>query len=215
MNLRTLMVFPLLALVTACAPSRLLGPTPTPLPCWRCLVSELLLEDGDLPEGWARDRDWPVNSLSDPTINHVHRSWWGKAQGAGGVEQDIWRAYTVEEAREKFDELRHQGMFLPDFTPSPWDFYVPFEPPPEIDFRSQTADEFYLTCGWLYGAQCHVIARYRNYVTWLTLDLEAEREGHVSHGLTYEEIEAIIRAMDGRFTAFLVEHPLITPTPQP
>jgi hypothetical protein len=45
--------------------------TATPLPAWRSLVSDLLLEDDVLPQGWARERDHPQGSLTDPTINHV------------------------------------------------------------------------------------------------------------------------------------------------
>jgi hypothetical protein len=169
------------------------GPTSTPLPGWRSPGSELLVDDSAFPEGWVREREFP--KTPDPTINHVY----------GGTDQAIWRAYTIEDAKKRYTELRQQSMLLPNFTPSPWDFYIEFKPPPEIGFRSQIADEFYLACGWLYGAQCHVIARYRNYVTYTSLDLETEYEGRVSHGLTYPEIEAVVRAMDAKFAEAMEE----------
>jgi len=185
-------------------------PTPTPPPGWRSPVSALLADDSAFPEGWVREREFP--DTPDPTINHVYRSWWNKARGtSGGADQAIWRAYTIEDAQEKYDELRRQPMLLQSYTPSPWDVYVEFKPPPEIGFRSRIADESYLACGWLYGAECHVIARYRNYVTYMALNLEAEYAGHVTYGLTYPEIEAVVRAMDAKFAEALET----LPTPPP
>ena len=106
-------------------------------------------------------------------------------------------------------------MLLTSYTPSPWDSYVAFEPPAEFSFQSRVADESYLACGWLRGAQCYVMVRYRNYVTYVILDLEGEYEGRVSRGLTYEEIEAVVEAMDAKFVAFLAGLSSMTPTPQP
>jgi hypothetical protein len=186
-------------------------PTPTPPPGWRSLVSDLLLGDDAFPEGWARIRDLPKGSLTDPTVNHVYRSWWNAAQGVGKTDQAIWRSYTIEDAIHQYTELRQQGMLLPNYTPSPWDFFVEFKPPPEIDFRSQIADQFYLACGWLYGAQCHVIARYHNYVTYASLDLEAEYEGHIDHGLTYPEVDTVVRAMDAKFAEALEKFSALAP----
>jgi len=190
-------------MVMGCQAIPMWEPTPTPPPGWRSPVSALLVEDNAFPEGWVREREFP--DTPDPTINHVYRQWWGKARGAGAAGQAIWRAYTIEDARKKYTELRQQSMLLPDYTPSPWDFYGEFKPPSEIGFRSQIADEFYLACGWLYGAQCHAIARYRNYVSYLSLDLEAEHEGYKMVGLTYTEIESVVRAMDIRFAEAMEE----------
>jgi len=172
---------------------------PTPLPGWRLPVSALLVEDDAFPKGWVRMREFP--DVPDPTINHVYRSWWNQARGTpGGADQAIWRAYTTEDAQEKYNKLRRQPILSQSYTPSPWDtIYVEFKSPPEINFRSSAADEFYLACGWLGKAECHVIARYHNYVTYMTLSLEAEYDGHVSYGLTYSEIEAVVRAMDAKF----------------
>ena len=178
-------------------------PTPTLLPGWQSLVSDLLLEDDALPEGWSRIRNHPRGSLTDSTINHVYRSWWNEAEGSSGkVQQHIWRAYSIVDAKEKYAELRQSPVLLSRFTPSPYDFYVEFCTPPEIGFQSQVADEFYLVCGWRGVAYCEVVARYRNYVIDMRLAREAECEGHVTHGLTYPEIETVVRAMDARFEQF-------------
>lgn len=186
----------------------------TSLPGWRSLVSELLVKDDTFPDGWVRIRDMPQGSLTDPTINHVYRSWWGETQGDGKVDQSIWRAYTIDDAEEQYAKLRQQSMFRPDFTPSPQDLYLEFKQPPEITFYSEIADEFFLACGWLYGAQCHVIARYRNYVTYMTLDLDGQSyNGYTTIGLTYPEMETILNAMDAKFAEFLNAFPLATSTP--
>jgi hypothetical protein len=194
----------LLTLMVGCRAIVATGPSPTPLPGWRSLVGELLVEDSAFPEGWARIRDLPQGMMTNPTINHVYRSWWGEAEGVGKVEQAIWRAYTIADAEDKYAELR-QSQFYVHRTSSPPDFYVPFEPPDEINFQSQVADEFYLACGWRIWARCEVVARYRNYVVDMRLDLEAEYEGHATHGLTYPEIEAVVRAMDAKFAEAMGE----------
>ena len=176
-------------------------------------VSDVLVEDDAFLDGWVRIRDLPEGSLIDETINHVYRSWWWKTRGDGVVDQAVWRAYTIEDAKEQYTTLRQQSMFRPDFTPSPGDFYLEFKPPPEISFHSKIADEFFLACGWLYGAQCHIISRYRNYVTFLSLDLESEYQGYTTVGMTYAEIELIVRAMDTKFADFLEPVPIATSTP--
>jgi hypothetical protein len=198
MKPKLILTLSLLVLMISCQPIMAPEPTPTPLPGWRSLVSDLLVEDDVFPRGWARIRDHPQDSLTDRTINHVYRSWWGKAEGTGKVEQTIWRAYTIASAQELYAELR-QSQFYVHRTPSPPDFFVAFEPPDEIDFQSQIADEFYLACGWRIWARCEVIARYCNYVVDMRLDQEAEHEEHVTHGLTYAEIEAVVRVMDAKF----------------
>lgn len=212
MKLRWITIFLFLALA-GCQVFQVRGTETTSLPGWRSLVSDLLVEDDALPKGWARIRDLPQGSLTDQTINHVYRSWWDETRGDGKGDQAIWRAYTIEDAKERYTELRQQSMFRADFTPSPGDLYVAFKSPPEIDFHSEIADEFFLACGWLYEAQCHVISRYRNYVTFLSLDLESEYQGNITVGLTYSEIELVMRAMDAKFVEFLRSFPLETSTP--
>ncbi len=147
-------------------------------------------------------RDWPEGSLTDSTINHVYRSWWWEARGDGSADQAVWRAYTIDDAKDRYGKLR-KGQYLERLTPRPYEFFVPFEPPIEIEFQSEVADSFYIACGWYEWAYCEVIARYGNYVTELTLDLEAEIDGHQTPGLTYGDISRLLQAMDKTFSEFL------------
>jgi hypothetical protein len=183
------------------------APAPTPLPGWRSPVSDLFLDASALPQGWTILH--PEYTVTDPTINHVGREW-GHPGLSGQVRQSIWRSYTVADAQDKYDELR-QTQFAPSRSLYPGMLYVPFEPPVEITFRSQMADKFYLACGWWRWAYCEVVVRYRNYVVELSLDREAEYEGHITQGLSYSEIESVIKAMDTRFVQVLESLP--TPVP--
>lgn len=169
--------------------------TLTPLPGWRSPVSELFVDESVFPEGWHID--FPEDTASDPTANHVGRSW-GRVGVSGTVAQGIWRAYTAADAERKYAEL-HKSQFQPNGPLYPDTVFIEFEPPAEIRFQSQIADEFYLACGWWGVAYCGVVARYRNYVVYMRLEREAEYEGHVSEGLTYPEIEAVVKAMDTEF----------------
>jgi len=83
--------------------------------------------------------------------------------------------------------------------------FIPFEPPDEITFRSQLADEFRLECGWYIIPYCMAVARYRNYVVHFNIDLEVEdveSPGTYTNGLTYEQIEELLWAMDAKFADF-------------
>ena len=210
MKAKLILPVSLLILMVGCQILAAPEPTPIPLPGWRSLVSDLLLEDNAFPEGWVRIRTMPIDSLTDPTVNHVYRSWWGESKGAGKVQQAIWRSYTIADAEKHYAELRQSQFYLLS-TPPPSDFYVPFEPPDEIDFHSQIADEFYLACGWRIWAYCEVVARYHNYVVAMDMKLEAKHEGHVTQGLAYAEIEDAVRAMDARFEQVLNSYSAPTP----
>jgi len=192
---------------TSCGLSRVR----TPPPGWRSPVAELLLDETDLPTSWQIDLEFPQGSIMDPTINHVAREWWNPEKGTAGIMQSIWRAYTIEDAQEKYAELRQSPVLLSRFTPSPYDFYVEFCPPSEIGFQSQVANEFYIACGWIVWPYCEVVARYRNYVIDMRLDLEMEYEGRSRYGLTYVEVEAALEAMDAKFIRFFDS--LATPSP--
>jgi hypothetical protein len=170
-------------------------PETTPLPGWRYPTSEFFFVDEEaFPDGWAMT--FPERITTDPTINSVAREWW-QVGTSRSVRQEISRAYTIADAQEGYTKLR--GQFRPTRRLHPADFYMEFEPPEEINFQSQAADEFYLACGWWTWAYCRVIARYHNYTVEMHLDLEAEYEGHITQGLTFAEIETIVRAMDAKF----------------
>jgi len=195
-RLRLIGILCLTIAVASCQLSR--QPTPTPLLGWRLPVSGLFVDEYAFPEGWLVE--FPEDTVTDPTVNYVYRSW-GCGHISGTVDQQIWRAYTTSEAKDKYTELR-DSQFQPSRSLHPSTTFIEFEPPSEISFRSQIADEFYLACGWWDWAYCQVVARYRNYVVLMRLAREAECEGHVTHGLTYPEIETVVRAMDARFEQF-------------
>jgi len=209
--MKKVLFFLLFLILPACGTYDRLSIVSTP-PGWRSLVSDLLLDDGAFPEGWVRERDSPKDSLNDPTINHVYRSWWGQAKGHGGVEQSIWRAYKIADAEELYEDLRGR-QFLEGYTPPPDESYAEFRPPHEINFQSKIADEFYIACGWRAWGYCQVLARYRNYVTYMKLDLDGQYKGYTTIGLTYLEIETILNAMDAKFAEFLSAFPLATSSP--
>ena len=204
-RLRVVLALSLAALLANCGGPW--GPTPTALPGWRSPVSELFVDESALPAGWKIGS--PAGTTTDPTINHLAREWYHEGC-SGGVFQSIWRAYTAGAAAGKYDGLRDsQFNFGPPADPGA--AFIPLKPPEEIDFQSEAADEFYLACGWSTWAYCELVARYRNYVVEMRLDLQAEYEGQVHCGLTYPEIEAAIRAMDAKF-AWALE---TLPTPVP
>ena len=168
------------------------------------LVSDLLLDESSLPPGWVRERDWPKGSLEDPSINHVYRSWWMKSKNDGAIEQSIWRSTIIEDAEKRFTNLR-QGQFLVGYTPNPNETFIQFSQTENIDFRSQSVDDFYLACGWLNWGYCEAVARYRNYVVDIRFDLNQEYKGYKTVGLDYEEIESILIEMDKQFSTYLSE----------
>lgn len=201
-SLRTMLVLTLAALTACCCgilPS-LLPPTPTPLPGWRSPVNDLFVDESAFPEGWEIGS--VTGATTDPTVNHVAREWEGGEYGL--AFQSIWRAYTVADAKEKYDELL-ASQFHPSTTLPPYEIFVEFKPPDEISFHSQVVDEFYMACGWWGTAYCEVVARYHNYVTEMRLGLEAEYEGNTNDGLTYSETEAVVRAMDAMFAEAMEE----------
>ena len=196
-----------LSLLIACSATKQLESQGFPLPGWRSLVSCLLLDDDALPSGWARIRDLPKNSLTDPTINHVYRSWWGEKQGYGKVEQSIWRSYSIVDAQDFFQELL--GNSFPKITPStepeiiePDNLYIPFRTPNAINYKDMKADELYIACGWKADPYCIAIARYRNYNVEVSADWETidPIDGTTSKGLSLEEIEKILEAVDHKMT---------------
>jgi hypothetical protein len=204
---RLLLIVCFLILTVGCQFLPVLVPEPTSLPGWRSPVSELFVDESAFPEGWHID--FPEDTILDPTVNHVGRSW-GRVGVSGTVTQGIWRAYTAADAEDKYAKLR-QSQFHPSRTLPSYELFVEFKPPEEVNFQSQTADEFYFACGWWTWAYCEVVARYRNYVVDLRLDREAEYEGHITTGLTYSEIEDLIRVMDATFAEAMEE--LYPPSP--
>jgi len=141
------------------------------------------------------DFSTPKDKENDPTINHVGREW--GSQESGRAWQSIWRAYSVSDAEDLYDELVG-SQFAPNSTLEPYVDFEAFAPPDQIGFTSQTAAEYYFACGVWRFSYCEMVARYRNYVTNVHLPLKSDSDG----GLTYEQIEPILTGMDRQFTDF-------------
>ena len=169
--------------------------SPSP-PGWEQDVKDLMVEESAFPSGWQVDIGLEVDDY--PRNNHAHREFW-LIETSDSASQDIYRGYTENDAQRRFDDLM-DSQFVPKRQLPPTDFYLPFEPPPEITFQSKEADDFYLACGWWAFAYCQVVARYQNYVVYLRLDHETTYEGHYTNGLTYQQMEKIIEAMDAKIS---------------
>jgi len=185
----------LLVIQTACG--LFASSTPTPLPGWTENARELFVDSSAFPQGWAAELQLEIGDHLE--ANHVHREF-SNPPSSGLVSQDIWRAYTVADAEEKYVELR-QSQFQPRLDPD--EMEVPWQPAEEIDFQSDIADEYYLACGWEEWAYCQFLARYRNYVTYLRLDREAVVGTLDSEGLTFAQMRSVLNAVDSRFVAAL------------
>jgi len=168
----------------------------TPPVGWRSPVYQLLIDDSALPVNWTFEATESITS-TDPATNHVSRSW---IHGTNIAWESIWRAYTIDDAKEKYNELSQE--FEAPRISTDGHIYVDFLVPAEISFRSSVADEYNLACGWWDRPYCLVIARYRNYVVKLRIDQKAEFDGVQADGMTYAEIETLIRAMDAKFVEF-------------
>jgi hypothetical protein len=168
-----------------------------------------LIDSSILPAGWDLS-EGESTTVSDPTTNHVSRTWRHHVNGSL-VWESVWRAYTIDDAKDKYHELSQE--FGPPRISTDGHIYVEFRTPAEIDFRSQLADEYHLACRWWDRPYCLAIARYRNYAVELRMDQQAELNGVQASGLTYSEMEALIKATDARFAEFLGQ--LATPTTVP
>jgi hypothetical protein len=172
--------------------------TPTPLPGWSADTRELFVDEAAFPDGWYAYLYQEANV--HPEANQVSRRF-SDGVSSGGVSQGIWRSYTVENAEKHYREL--ESLILKSSL-TPEEAIAPWLPPTEIEFQEYLiADEYSLVCGWDEWAYCRFLARYRNYVTFLTLDREAMMDDRRSEGLTYQEITVIIEAVDMKFEQVL------------
>jgi hypothetical protein len=203
--MKTPAVMALVALLPFLTQCRLIPAPPTPPPGWNDETRALLLDEEEMPFGWKAELRQELDD--HPRANHVHRNYGYQGQ-SGVVSQDIWRAYTVADARQGYDEVQG-GLFHPRLPPA--EMVLDWERPSEIDFYKITADEFDMACGWEEWAWCRAVARYENYVVFFRFDREAELNGRFSRGMTWEEMQQVLDAMDEKFTRYL--NSFSTPSP--
>lgn len=104
------------------------------------------------------------------------------------VNQEI-RAYgNIDDAINSFADLR--GLIFRTSSQEP---STPYKPPAEITYQSPIADDFYLACGVDIFLLCRSLSRYRNYLIELFMPVISEYE---NTGMTYPEVEAVLRALD-------------------
>lgn len=181
-------------------------PKATALPgWWTALVTDLLLSDKDLPNGWERIRDWPKGSLSDLTINQVYRSWWNPSENCCKVEQSIWRNYSINDAISWYAGKR-QDSFGVQRTPTPpsVEIYTLYEPPEGFHYQSKIADEYYYACGWSSFPRCVILSRYRNYVAIIIVNWQTTGpDSRLRSGATIAQLEQLFIRQDEIFGEFL------------
>lgn len=169
-----------------------------PPPGWKSLVTHALLDKASFPKGWVYEYDIPANQFSDPEINHVSR-FWTHPSGGVGIET-IWRSYSRVQALDRYLELVFQQLL---FRKDAKDTYVVFARPEEIKFKSKSAQFSYLVCGWYKKSYCNYFAIYQNYTLILIVDHEDQFNGVQSPGLSYQQIEEIIMAIDVKMVNYL------------
>jgi len=107
-------------------------------------------------------------------------------------------------AKRKFQ--RYKETDLTETAPVARTPFSPFQPPPEITYRSPIADEQYLGCGVDVVPRCRAGLRYGRYFVYFSFSLDSGyADGRKIHssGLNLEEIEPILRAMDERVSLLL------------
>ena len=165
----------------------------------------LLLDVSAFPESWQVQSQ--LEDYFHPLSKHVRRDFaliLPSNHGSALVSQDVWQADTVNMAQDRYEELL-ESQYQPSRPLNPGHLFVAFEPPSDIHLPTGLADESYLACKWWIWAYCQLVSRYQNYVVYLRLDQRAEFEGHITNGLTSQEIEAVIWAMDSKVAEVLVK----------
>lgn len=203
MSLRTVATFLLIAIAVSCIAFVILQKTTSKsLPNQSNDLREFLIDETAFPEGWRVELQ--LEQSRHPLSNHIHREFFlvPPSEDPAGASQDVWRANTIDTAQDKYEELL-ESQYQPSRPLNPGQLFVAFEHPSDIHLPTGLADESYLACGWWIWAYCQLVSRYQNYVVYLRLDQKAEFEGHITNGLTSQEIEAVIWAMDSKFAEVL------------
>mgnify|MGYP000477655184 CR=1 FL=1 len=182
----------------------------TPLPLSNIPAWHLLINADTFPEGWEADPCAPTDRLCF-SGTHALRTF-GRVAIPGHVIQQVYRFNSIEAAQAKFQRV-WEVDFRPRQPPN-----MQFAPPPEITYRSPSADEYYFGCGVDRVPGCKALFRYGNYYIEFYFDLDEYRgyglddEGD---GLRLEQVEPILRAMDEHAATVLGLRPRAEPTRTP
>ncbi len=168
-------------------------PAPTPAPT--IPAYDWLLDSSAFPSSWE-------NFPCDPDCGRAERPYealrsFGRVKIPGHVIQQVFYFGSERSAKAKFQ--LYEGSDLSEATPSARSPFSPFQPPPEISYRSPIADEQYLGCGVDVVPGCRAGLRYGQYFIYFYFDID----GGKGDGLQIEEVEPILRAMDERASLLL------------
>ncbi len=118
----------------------------------------------------------------------------------GIANHDVYQHKTPKLAAEDF-LANKKARFAEDEHTGPW------STPSEVSYRSPIADQYYVACGNEWGAQlCIMVAQYEEYYVLVT--------AHISEdGMTYADLEKVLRAVDEKMSHCLGKSLSSTPTP--
>ncbi len=157
-------------------------------------ATELLLDARAFPPGWIVD---PCEHYCDPGLIEAVRTF-GVVGVPGHVIQSVYYLGDDRAAHAKFQTYRDSG-FGKARNRSPRSEFLP---PPEIPYRGPIADEQHLGCGVDVVPACQAILRYGSYFVEFYFDIDSGYadgvEIQTDEGLTIEQVEPILRAMDER-----------------
>jgi hypothetical protein len=166
-----------------------------PVPAHPISTSELLLDEQPFPMGWQASSCEPYCEREERN-GQSGRSFF-RTGIPGHVIQNVFHYSSERAAHVTFD--RYKKMNLSEATPHARAPFSPFQPPPEINYRSPIADEQYLGCGVDVVSGCRAGLRYGQYFIYFYFDID-DGQGD---GLKIEEVEPILRAIDERVSLLL------------
>lgn len=159
-------------------------------------LTDLIVPSDAIPDGWRLDL--LGKGLRNPPANHVTATW--RREGARAiVEQIVWRAYSVNEARLIYQEMESHFALMPQI---PIHMHLPSGAQGKIEFEHLHAGDSRLVCGSGIGHDCIYIARYDKYVISIRIPLQTEsaaRANEVQDGFSSEQVKGLITAVDTQF----------------
>ena len=173
-----------------------------PIPTPSIPASELILDTKAFPPDWILD---PCEPHCEPEVLSALQSF-GIVGIPGHVIQEVLYLGYEDAAHDEFQSFR-RAYFGKSDTRSP---STDFLPPPEVSYRSPIADEQYLGCGVDVVPACRAILRYDSYLVYFYFSLDkgfADGKVIETDGLTIEQVEPILRAMDERVLELFDESP--------
>jgi hypothetical protein len=150
----------------------------------------LLVEIDSFPKGWTSASCNSSLCEKDGGLSLAGQDYYLKG-ASGHAYEEVYRFSSNEEAGRIFSTYKDNSFNKSDVR-SP---FSTFQPPSDIKFESNIADESYLACGVDVIPQCQFIARYKAYLIYFYFDRSSlESPG----GLTYPEIENVLVKLEAK-----------------